>query len=404
MKPCRICGGKTKTFLDLGRTPPPEEFRTKQELSDPISTYPLGLAFCPACGQVQLRHEIPPDVMYKENYFYDYSLTKTGLKHWKSLAKLLYKKYHLTKLDLVVDMGSNTGMLLSLFKDLGARIMGVDPATNLVNIARDRGIPTINDYFSPTVARQIVKEHGKAKIITCNNTFDHVDNLYEFMEGITILMDPKGVFVIEVPYFLTFATTLGHVVYHQQIDYLLVKPFQRLFGAVGTEIIDCEAVPFHGGSIRLFVSFKGAYPVKRRVGGFVKREDRVFANREKMLAKYAKGVLVQRDRLVALLKKLKKQGKTIGAVGASAKGNILLHYSRIGPDMIDFITEKSSLKIGRYTPSGIPVVDDNYLLKKQPDYALLLAWNFRDEIFKNLKAYIQAGGKFIIPIPKPVVV
>lgn len=342
--------------------------------------------------------------MYKENYFYDYSLTKTGLKHWKELAKLLYKTYHAIKNDLVVDIGSNTGMLLSLFKDLGMRIMGVDPATNLVNIARKRGIPTINDYFSPTVARQIVKEHGKAKIVTCNNTFDHVDSLYDFMESITILMDPKGVFVIEVPYFLTFTTTLGHVVYHQQIDYLLVKPFRRLFGAMDTEIIDCEAVPFHGGSIRLFVSFKGAYPVKKRVGDFVKREEKVFANREKTLAKYTKGVLAQRDRLVTLLKKLKKQGKTIGAVGASAKGNILLHYSRIGPEVVDFITEKSPLKIGRYTPSGIPVVDDNYLLKKQPDYALLLAWNFRDEIFKNLKAYTQAGGKFIIPIPKPVVV
>lgn len=404
MKPCRICGQKIKKFLIIGRTPPPEEFRLKRELKDPIITYPHGLAYCKNCGEVQLSYEIPPDIMYKQNYFYDYSLTKTGLQHWTQLAKIIYKKYKLRPSDLVVDIGSNTGALLGIFRKLGVRILGVDPATNLVHIARSRSITTVNNYFTPKVAKQIVKEHGKARVITCNNTFDHVDSLHEFMEGITTLMDKKGIFIIEVPYFKTFVETLNHVVYHQQIDYLLLGPFMKLFNAWGTEIIDCEKIPFHGGSIRIFVAFKGAFSVTSRLKRLLVEEKKLFRQREKVLRRFAQGVLDQRRQLVTLLKKLKRQGKSIGAVGASAKGNILLHYSKIGPEIIDFITEKSTLKVGRYTPSGIPVVADDVLLSRRPDYAVLLAWNFRDELLNNLRSYTQAGGKFIIPIPKPVII
>lgn len=404
MDKCRICKANTKVFLDLGRTHPPEEFRKKSELKNPIVTFPLGLCYCPDCGQVQLSFEIPPDTMYRENYFYDYSLTKTGYKHWSEMAKYIYKKFKLTKKDLVVDIGSNTGKLLEIFKSLNLRILGVDPATNLVRIARKRGIPTINSYFSPGVARKIVKKEGKAKIITCNNTFDHVTDLYDFMKGISILMEKDGLFIAEVPYFMSLFKNLSHVVYHQQIDYLLVKPFTRLFNAVGMDLVDCEEVPFHGGSIRLYVGFKGQHKINKRVSEFIKREEEAFKSRDKVLKEFGKRVLKQKDNLVKLLKSLKKQGKSIAAVGASAKGNILLCYSKLGPDTIDFLTEKSPLKVGRYTPSGIPLVYDEELLKRQPDYAVLLAWNFKDEIFNNLRKYTQQGGKFIIPIPEPHIV
>lgn len=403
MKPCRICGGRIKQFLDIGETPPPEQFRTEAELKKKIITYPLGLAYCPRCGEVQLSFEIPPDTMYKENYFYDYSLTKTGLVHWNKLAILAYNTYKLKDNDLVVDIGSNTGTLLDIFKTLGLRIVGVDPATNLVDIARSRGIPTVNDYFTPSVASHIVKEHGKAKIITCNNTFDHVDDLHDFMNGIGILLDRKGVFIVEVPYFKNFLETINHVVYQQQIDYLLLKPFQKLFQKHKMEIVDAEEIPYHGGSIRLFVSFAGAYNVKPRVAELMKQEFKLFKNQPKALANFARKVFGQRDQLIAIVKKLKAQGKSIAAVGASAKGNVLLFYCGFGPETIDFITEKSPLKVGRYTPRGVPVVEDSELLRRQPDYALLLAWNFKEEITQNLQSYTKGGGKFILPIPKPVI-
>lgn len=400
MKKCRICGGQTKKFLDLGETPPPEEFRTKKELNDKIVKYPLGLAFCPKCGEVQLSFEIPPDIMYRQNYFYDYSVTKTGFLHWEKLARTIIKKYKIKKSDLVVDIGSNTGTLLLIFKSLGLKILGVDPATKLVRIARKRGVPTIDSYFNAKVAKRVIKKYGQAKIITCNNTFDHVDNLYEYMEGIPILLAKGGVFIIEVPYFKSMVKTLKHVVYHQQTDYLLIKPFSKLFDAFGLEIIDCEEIDFHGGSIRLFVGFKGEHKVSGHASQLIREEERLFKNRAKTLSEFAKAILNQRNEMVSLLKKLKKQGKSIAAVGASAKGNILLSYSNIGPDIVDFITEKSPLKIGHFTPSRIPIVGDGELLKQQPDYALLLSWNFEKEILKNLKEYTKRGGHFIIPIPK----
>lgn len=400
MKKCRICGGATKKFLHLGRTPPPEEFRTRKELDKKVVKYPLGLAFCPKCGEVQLSFEIPPDIMYKQNYFYDYSVTKTGFLHWEKLARTIIKKYKVGKQDLVIDIGSNTGTLLLIFKSLGVKILGVDPATKLVRIARKRGVPTVNSYFNAKVAKKIVKKYGQAKVITCNNTFDHVDNLYEFMEGIQILLAKKGVFIVEVPYFKSMVENIDHVVYHQQVDYLLITPFSRLFEAFGMEIVDCEEFKLHGGSIRLFIGHKGEYRKSQRVTRLMKEEEKLFKNRAEVLSAFAKAVLRQRDEMVSLLKKLKRQGSRIAAVGASAKGNILLSYSNIGPETIDFITEKSPLKIGRFTPSKIPIVDDNKLLEQQPDYALLLSWNFEKEILKNLKEYTQRGGRFIIPIPK----
>lgn len=404
MNACRICNTPTKKFLDLGATHPPEEFRTKEQLGNKISEYPLGLSYCPACGQVQLSSKIPPDVMYRQNYFYDYSVTTTGFAHWEEYAKLITKKYSISKKDLVVDIGSNTGTLLLIFKSLGIRILGIDPATKLVKIARKRGVPTIGSYFSAKAARKAVKMYGQAKVITCNSVFDHVDDLNEYMEGIPILLDPKGIFIVEVPYFGSMVKTLDHVVYHQQIDYLLVKPFSQLFAKFNMEIVDTEQFKLHGGSIRLYMGFKGVHKVSQRVANTIKEEKKIFKNKEKVLSDFAKGILNQRDEMVSLLKKLKKEGKSIAAVGASAKGNILLYYSKVGSDIIDFLTEKSSLKIGRYTPSGIPVVGDKELLKRQPDYALLLAWNFQKEILKNLDEYTKKGGKFIIPIPKLTIV
>jgi SAM-dependent methyltransferase len=397
---CRICHTKVIEFLNLGATHPPEEFRTKEELGKPIITYPLGLSYCPECGEVQLSHEIPPDIMYKQNYFYDYSNTKTGEKHWTEYAQLIYKKFNLKENDLVVDIGSNAGKLLDIFRGMGLKIQGVDPSPKLVKIARERNIPTIEDYFSPAVASEIVKKDGKASVITCNNVFDHVTDLYDYMKGITTLLKEDGVFIAEVPYFGTFFQTHNHVVYHQQIDYLLVKPFMKLFEANGMEFIDCEKVDYHGGSIRMFIAFKDKHKVSEHVQQFVKEEDELFKDRKKALDSFAKALLEQRDELTSTVKKLKAEGKTIGAVGMSAKGNVLMFYSGIGPESIDFVTDKSELKQGRYTPSGIPIVKEEELITRNPDYALLLAWNFKGELFDTFADYIKSGGKFFVPIPK----
>lgn len=392
---CRLCQGEVKKFLDLGKTPLPEEFRTQKELGKDVKKYPLNLVYCTSCGHVQLQVQVSPDIIYKKNYFYDYSLTKTGLKHWENLAKSIYQN-HLRRNDLVVDIGSNTGTLLSIFKYLGSKVLGVDPATRLVKIARRDEIPTINDYFTQQVAKNILKKYGQAKVITCTNTFDHVDDLKEFMKALVMLLRVEGTLIIEVPYFLKMLKNLSHIPYHQQIDYIYLKPLLPFLEKFGFEAFDAEKISFHGGSIRIFIGFKGCHIQSRRLKKLVNEEQ--ISN--KSLLKFAKNVLRQKNELTSLVKKLKRQSKTIAGVGASAKGITLLNYCGIGPSLIDFITEKSHLKIGHFTPSGIPIVSDNHLISRKPDYALILAWNFKDEILKNLNQFRKRGGKFIIPIPK----
>lgn len=397
---CRLCSGQTKKFLDLGKVPLPEEFHTKAELTLPVNYYPLNLTYCLKCNHVQLGSKIPKDIIYKKNYFYDYSVTKTGQNYWNKLAQTIYQQYKLTKNDLVSDIGSNTGTLLSFFKKMRVQILGIDPSLKHALIAGKNKIPTINGYFNPQIAEEIVKKYSKIKIITCTNVFDHVDRLDEFMKGISMLLKKEGCLIVEVPYFLNMLKSLSHTVYHQQIDYIMLKPLIPFLSLFGFEITDIKKIPMHGGSIRISICFKGTQKVKSIVYQTVKAEESIMKNYPAKLNQFSRKILKQSTDLTKLLNGLKKQNKKIAAVGASAKGITLLNYSHIGPEIIEFITEKSSLKIGRFTPSGIPVVSDNELIRKKPDYVLLLAYNFQKEIIINLRKYKKSGGKFIIPVPK----
>ncbi len=397
---CRLCNNTTKEFLSLGNIPLPEEFRTGNKIHDPVITFPLGLSYCTDCGHVQLTSKINPDVIYKQNYFYDYSIMEAGRKHWEKLAADLFKRYNLKKSDLIVDVGSNTGILLKIFQKFHVQVLGVDPSPSLAEIAEKQNIPTIVDYFTPTVAKKTLKKHGRAKIITCTNVFDHVDDLHVWTEAVKMLLDPSGIGIVEVPYFPDFLQRLSHVVYHQQIDYMSLTPLLPFFQNHGLKVIDAELIPFHGGSIRLYISSDKRMPVSERIENILKDEFKYFNNRSTVLRHFTESLIKQKSELSKMLHRLKKDNAKIAAAGASAKGITLLNYCGIGPETIDFISEKSKLKVGRYTPSGIPIKTDRDILDTRPNYVLLLAWNFRDEIVKNLKGY---KGQFIIPVPNVII-
>lgn len=397
MKPCRLCQNKTKSFLTLGRVPLPEEFRSPAKRFSPVITYPLGLSYCTTCHHVQLTHLVLPDSIYKKNYFYDYSVTASGRKHWKHLAESLINRHGLTSRDLVVDIGSNTGTLLSYFRASGTKILGVDPARKLTRIAQKAHIPTIVSYFTPSVARNIVKKYGQASIITCTNVFDHVSLLTDITEAFRLLLSPSGTLVIEVPYFYRMLLHHTHIPYLQQTDYLMLSPLIPFFKRFELDIVDAEEIPLHGGSVRISITHTGKRKPSRRLSQFITRERIVYKTYPTRLAALARAVKTERNALIRLVGRLKRQGKRVGAVGASAKGMTLLHYCGLGFKDIDFITEKSELKIGRFTPGGIPIEPDTTLLHAQPDYAVLLSWNFAKEIMTSLKGY---KGTWIIPIPK----
>jgi SAM-dependent methyltransferase len=396
-------GTELSQFLDLGFTPPADQFLRRDQLNEPEISYPLRVAVCTSCGLVQLTHVVSPEILYRHDYPYEASITRTGQKHWEEFATTIVNRFQLGAGDLVVDIGSNVGVLLDAFRSAGTRILGVDPASNIVRIAEKRGVETINEFFNPDVARNIVAEKGAASIITGTNVFAHVDDLDAFMSAIDILLSPKGVFIFEAPYLVNLIKNLEYdTIYHEHLSYLSAKPLGAFVKRFGMQVFDIQERDIHGGSFRVFISREGQVPVSPVVEEFVAREEAMGLYDLAKLRDFSVAVESNRQELTWLLRRLKHEGRRICAVSAPAKGMTLLNYCRIGTETLDFVTEKSSLKIGRVTPSAhIPVVPDEELLGKKPDYALLLAWNFAEEIMENLKDYSRAGGKFIIPIPYP---
>ena len=407
MTKCRLCGGSSLfPFLDLGHTPPADNFLGNERLSQPEIYYPLQVVRCDECNFIQLDHVVAPEILYQNDYPYEASITRTGAEHFDEFAASIVKMLSMTSDDLAIDIGSNVGVLLSGFKNRNVRVLGVDPAENIAKIAAENSIETIPDFFDEQVARQILAEYGKAKVLTASNVFAHIDDLVCLMAGVKLLMEEDGIFVIEAPYFAHLLHNLEYdTIYHEHLSYLSVSPLVRFFLSQGMEIFDIQQRDIHGGSIRIFVGKLGRHEISSSVERLVGYEEKEGIYKTENLIEFANRVSQHRDELIWLLKSLKRNGSKIAGVSAPAKGMTLLNYCKIGTETLDFLTEKSKLKIGKYTPGGhIPILPDEALLEQNIDYALLLAWNFKDEIMKNLSDFRAKGGKFILPIPHPVVV
>ena len=401
---CRICGSNNLfEFLDLGFTPPADQFLREDQLRQPETHYPLTVLMCEECSLAQLSYVVPGEVLYRRDYPYESSMTQSGQLHWDEFAETVCNCYSISEGDLVVDIGSNVGVLLGSFAKQGANILGIDPASNIVRIAEKRGIETWDEFFSLRVAEKAVREKGNASVITATNVFAHVDDLKSFMQAVDILLSKNGIFIFEAPYFGNLINFLEYdTIYHEHLSYLLLKPIIKLASQFGMEVSDVIERDIHGGSFRVFISRIGEHKINESVQKFLQRERNSKWSNPATLKEFSKKVNRNRDELTSMLNSLKSSGKKVAAVSAPAKGMTLLNYCRIGPEILNFVTEKSTLKIGRYCPGvHIPVLDDDALISNQIDYALLLAWNFSEEIMNNLKQFRERGGKFIIPIPQP---
>ena len=404
---CRLCGNNKLTqFLDLGYTPPADTFLLKAQLDEPETYYPLKVLRCDSCMFVQLSYVVPQDVLYRNDYPYESSITRTGRKHFDDFAKVIVETYGLADTDLVIDVGSNVGVLLKGFQDRGCRVLGIEPADNIAQIANKNNIQTESVFFSPDVAKKILSNYGKTKVITASNVFAHIDDLNAVLECLDILLDDDGIFVIEAPYLANLISNLEYdTIYHEHLSYLSIKPLVPFFKNNGFEIFDIQQVDIHGGSIRIFVSRQSSRRISEKVSNMIKIENDNDIYSTNNLMSFSNNVKQNRSDLMSLLYSLKSDGKRIAAVSAPAKGMTLLNYCGIGKNILEFVTEKSNLKINKYTPGGhIKVLPDSALVTEEIDYALLLAWNFKDEIMGNLSEYRDAGGKFIIPIPNPTIV
>ena len=393
-------------FLDLGFSALSDNFLTTEQLEQAEVFYPLTVHSCQKCGLCQLGHVVPPELMFNADYPYDSSTTKTGRDHFTKMGIDICDRFDLKPDSLVIDIGSNAGVLLSGFKSKGMKVLGVEPSSKLANIAIRNGIDTLIEFFSKKLVEKILKEYGKTSVITGTNVFAHIDDLDEFMTSANLLLVEDGIIVLEAPYLLDMIENLEYdTIYHEHLSYLSVKPMVEFCKKFDFEVFDIERQTIHGGTLRYFIGRKDKQKISQNVSDYIKTEHECGIYSEKRLKDFAKSVGEHRKTLLNLLHELKSNGKRIVGISAPAKGNTLLNYCKIDTQILDYVTERNPLKIGKVTPGmHIPVYSDKKMLEDQPDYALILAWNFADEIIRNNTEYKKKGGKFIIPIPNPTIV
>lgn len=388
---CRMCqSSNLKQWLDLGLHPHSDHFHKEKEAE---MFYPLGVSVCEDCGLNQLTYIVAKEELYLKDYLYESSITKTANDHWREFAESSVKKLGIEKDSLIVDIGSNDGSLLLKYKDEGMQVMGFDPTPEATQIAIDRGVPTVQDFFTQEKALSHFKENT-VDLVVGTNVFAHVDNLDDFIDGVKSILKINGVFIFESPYFGEFLKGLEYdTVYHQHLSYLSLKPLVKFLEKHGMEAFDVEQHELHGGGFRVYIARKGQREVQSSVHAMLASE--TWEMRD--LEHFADQTKESREKLNDVVRDIQLQGKSLAVVSTPAKGNTLLNYTGIGR-YIDFATDKSKLKQGRFLPgTGIEVFSDDELVKRQPDYVLVLAWNFFHEITENVK---KAGytGKFIHPL------
>ncbi len=391
-------------FLPLGAHPPANAFLRPDQLAAPEPRFDLDTHVCLACGLIQVPNVVPPD--FFRSYVYVPSASETMHGHFRALAAGLGGMLPLQPDDLVVDIGSNDGLFLSEWRRRGGRGLGIEPARNLAEIARGRGVEVVNEYFAPAVAAAVRSEHGPAAVIVTTNTFNHIDDLHAFMQGVVCLLDERGTFIVEVPH----AGDLVELnefdtVYHEHVSEFSVRSLQALYAQFDMEVVDIQRLEIHGGSMRVFARRRGSATPTPAVGEWLDREAALRLFERETYDAFRARVEANRAALLSMLRELKSAGHRLAGYGAPAKGNTLLNYCGIGPDTLEFLADRNPIKHGLYSPGmHIPVVGVERIDADRPDYLLVLAWNFGDEIIAQQAAFRARGGRFILPIPEPRIV
>ncbi|MBI2028427.1 MAG: class I SAM-dependent methyltransferase [Candidatus Levybacteria bacterium] len=404
---CRVC--KKNDFskvLSFGPTPLANAFITREKVNREEYFYPLDVYFCNNCKFLTLGHVVSPVVLFKD-YVYVSSTSPIFVNHFKVFADDIHRRFILNKESLIIDIGSNDGILLKPFKVLGSKVLGIEPAQKIAKVAQKDGIETLAEFFNVALSKKIVGKFGKAKVITATNVFAHIDDLDEVINGLDILLEGDGVFIMEAPYLVDFLEKrYFDLVYHEHLSYWSINSLKVLFRRFNMQVFDVKKVPVHGGTIRVFVKKKfGKYRLEKNVEQFLKLEEKWGLDKKQTYLDFADKVLENKVKLLELLRELKSKGKSIAGYGAPAKGNTLLNYFSIGLDFLEYIVDDSPWKQGLYSPGKrIPVVESSEIYKNRVDFLLILAWNFADPIIKKHDKFKESGGKFIVPVPTPKVI
>lgn len=400
---CRACGGTNFTpVLDLGATPLANRLRTIEEIDQPEPTHPLKLVFCPDCALLQIDQTVHPEVLFRD-YLYFSSVSSALLKHAEESAREQLDRGKLDSNSLVVEAASNDGYLLRNFVKRGIPVLGIEPASNIAKVAIESGIATLNDFFGREMGERLARELRHADLFLANNVLAHVADTNGFVAGIKALLAQNGRSVIEVPYAKDMIDQVEFdTIYHEHLCYFTLTALNNLFRRHNLDIVDVQRLSIHGGTLRFTSAHRGAAVATSAVRDLLADEKEWGVNRPEAYEGFAKHVEGLKRDLCSLLSKLKSSGMRIAAYGASAKGSTLLNYCGIGADLLDFVVDRSTVKQGMLTPgTGLKIYSPEKLLDEQPDYTLLLTWNFAEEILRQQSEYQRRGGRFIVPIPTP---
>lgn len=401
---CRFCENSlAETFLDLGNCPLSNSFLSKEQLNKRETFYPLKLYVCEKCWLVQIDEYKSADEIFNKNYAYFSSYSQTWLEHARNYVNMIVEKLYMSGSSRVIEIASNDGYLLQYFKQKQIECFGIEPSANVAELAEEKGIPVIVDFFGARLAKQLSHQEKTADLIIGNNVFAHVPDLNDFVVGLKLVLKADGVITLEFPYLMhLIEQNQFDTIYHEHFSYFSFYTVKLVLENHGLEVFDVEQIHTHGGSLRIYGKHRedASKSIADSVGQLLEKEK----SKGMQTLDYYKGFQARvdkvKDDLVSFLVEQKRKQKKVVAYGAAAKGNTLLNYCGIGKDLLSFAADASPYKQGKYLPgSHIPVVNEEEIKKSKPAYVLILPWNIKEEIMSQLDYICSWDGQFVVPIP-----
>ncbi len=402
---CRHCTSDLQhIFVDLSSSPPSNSYLTKKTINEPEKWYPLKVLVCDECWLVQTEDFVGVNEMFSEDYAYFSSFSTTWLKHAEDYVEKVTSRFNINSKSLVVEIAANDGYLLQYVKNKGIPCYGIEPTHSTAEVARNKGIEIIEEFFSVKKANELLREGRQSDLIASNNVLAHVPDINDFVKGVSILLKPNGIATFEFPHLLNLVElNQFDTIYHEHYSYLSLTAVQKIFEVNGLSVFDIEELPTHGGSLRIYAqrSDLGTNIKSEAAAMLKKKEDKLGMSDINFYKGFQYRIEKVKIEFLAFLIEAKQEGKQIVGYGAAAKGNTMMNFSGIKEDLISYVVDKNPAKKGKFMPgSRVPIVDINSILLTKPDYVIIFPWNLKDEIILQLEFIKKWGGKFVVSIPE----